>query len=67
MEALAKSELLDLEKRLAAAIGDSDSAKQRELVLQEKIDVLIDKCHQAELRAVIAETKIEKTTPPKSK
>jgi len=54
---------LNLEKRLVAAIGDPESAKQRELVLQEKIDLLIDKCHQAELRAVIAETKIEKITP----
>lgn len=60
MEKQAKSEQLDLEKRLAAAISDSDSLKQRELVLQEKIDALIDKCHQAELRAAIAETKIEK-------
>ena len=60
LEQRAKSEQLDLEKRLAAAIGESESAKQRELALQEKIDMLIDKCHQAELRAVIAETKIEK-------
>jgi DNA-binding transcriptional MocR family regulator len=67
LEHHAKSEQLDLEKKLAAAIGNSESAKQRELALQEKVDALIDKCHQAELRAVIAETKIEKSTPSKSK
>lgn len=56
---------MDLEKKLAAAIGNSESAKQRELVLQEKIDMLIDKCHQAELRAVIAETKIDNQSEAK--
>ena len=53
----AQLEQLTLEKKLAAAIGDSESAKKRELILQEKIDALIDKCHQAELKAAIAETK----------
>lgn len=67
VEERAKAEQLELEKRLAAAIGDADSAKQREQGLQEKIDLLIEKCHQAELRAAIAETKIDKLTPPKSK
>ena len=42
---------------MAAAIGDAESAKQREMVSQEKIDALIEKCHKAELRAAIAETK----------
>jgi hypothetical protein len=46
-----------LEKKLAAAESEVKSAKQRELVLQEKIDGLIEKCHQAELRAAVAETK----------
>ena len=53
----AQLEQLTLEKKLAAAMGDAESAKQRELVLQEKIDALIEKCHKAELRAAIAETK----------
>ena len=53
----AQLEQLTLEKKLAAALGATESAKQREMVLQEKIDALIEKCHQAELRAVIAETK----------
>lgn len=56
----AKSDQLSLEKKLAVAIGDAESARQRELGLQKKIDLLIDKCHQAELRAAIAETKIER-------
>ena len=58
-EMLGKAQLeqLTLEKKLAAAIGDAESAKQREAVLQEKIDALIEKCHQAELKAAIAETK----------
>ena len=53
----AQVEQLALEKQLAAAIGVTESSKQREVVLQEKIDALIDKCHQAELKAAIAETK----------
>ena len=61
----AKSEQLTLEKKLAAAVGDAESVRQREVGLQEKIDLLIDKCHQAELRAAIAETKNEKNSNSK--
>ena len=52
-----QSQQLALEKKLAASEGDAHSAKHREKMLQDKIDVLIEKCHQAELRAAIAETK----------
>lgn len=45
LEERAKLEQLTLKKKLAAAIGDADSAKQRKSALQEKIDMLIDKCH----------------------
>lgn len=48
---------LALEKKLAVAEGDSQSAKHREKELQNKLDALVEKCHQAELRAAIAETK----------
>lgn len=53
----AQSAQLVLEKKLAVAEGDAHSAKHREKELQNKLDALIEKCHQAELRAVIAETK----------
>lgn len=54
----ARAGQLALEKKLAAAESEAKSTKQREIILQEKIDGLIEKCHQAELRAAVAETKV---------
>ena len=52
-----QSAQLVLEKKLAVAEGDAQSAKNREKELQNKLDAMIEKCHRAELRAAIAETK----------
>jgi hypothetical protein len=51
-------EQLSLEKRLSAAESGAHSAALREKALQDKLDAMIEKCHQAELRAAVAETQV---------